>query len=57
MFIRPLIIWGVEDGYVRTLKSKAFGEFWSSKRDIFLSFFAEFLFLFFLNCLSFIRPF
>jgi len=43
--------------YDRALKSKAFGEFCSSKSDIFLIFLLEFLFLFFFNDLYFIYPY
>ena len=39
------------------LKSKAFGEFWSSNREIFLSFLLLFLILFFLDVFDFIIPF
>jgi hypothetical protein len=45
------------EDYARALKSKAFGEFWSSKREIFLGFLLFFLILFCLDVFNFIIPF
>jgi hypothetical protein len=49
-----MLFW--REDYDLALKSKAFGEFWSSNREIFLNFLLLVLFLFFLVVFDFIIP-